>query len=158
MCKRSCVIAATILFVLAVATAAMAADDPFVGTWKLNLTKSKYNPGPAPKSAKAKIESQENGIKVIGDGVNAEGKTTHFETTAKFDGKDYPIVGNPTLDTISLKKIDANTIIMAGKRGGKEVGTQRMVISLDGKTMTVTAKGRNAQGQEVNNTVVYEKQ
>src|SRR5713226_3380917 len=85
------------------------ASDPRVGTWKLNVAKSKYNPGPAPQSQTLKVEASGKGEKVTSEVVGADGKTTKAEYTANFDGKDYPITGNPNSDTVSLKRIDART-------------------------------------------------
>jgi hypothetical protein len=155
----SIAVAATIILMLALASAAMAAD-PFVGTWKLNVAKSKYSPGPPPKSATVKIEAQDNGLKIVANGVNAEGKPTHIETAFKYDGKDYPYTptGGPSDLTVAVKRIDANTQELTLKQGGKVMQTVREVVSKDGKTQTRTIKGKNAQGQEVSNTIVFDKQ
>jgi hypothetical protein len=159
MRTRSLVISATLIsaLVLALAVIAMAAD-PHVGTWKLNLAKSKYSPGPAPRSAIVKVEDQDNGVKLREDTVDAEGKASHAEFTAKFDGKDYPLMGNPDVDTVSFKKPDANTWDEVLKKAGKEVLKSQNVISKDGMTMTRTVKGKNAKGLEINSTIVYDKQ
>ena len=77
-----------------------AADNNMVGTWKLNLAKSTYSPGPAPKSQTAKIEAVTGGIHEVADRVGADGKSVHYEFTAMFDGKDYPVSGDPDRDTI----------------------------------------------------------
>ena len=159
MRKCSLIISATLIFsfVLALAVIAFAAD-PHVGTWKLNLAKSKYSPGPAPRSAIVKVEDQDNGAKLTMDTVDAEGKSSHTEFTAKFDGKDYPLMGNPDVDTGSFKKPDANTWDEVLKKAGKEVIKSQNAISKDGMTMTRTVKGKNAKGQEINTTIVYDKQ
>lgn len=132
--------------------------DHHIITWKLNVAKSKYSPGPAPKSSTLKIESQKDGVKVSLNSVNAEGQPVHFDYTAKFDGKDYPVTGWATADQVSVKRIDENTMESVMKKGGKIVSTTRSVISKDGKTRTSTQKGKNAQGQDTNNTLVYDKQ
>ena len=75
-----------------------------------------------------------------------------------FDGKDYPLTGSAVADTVSLKRIDARTTDRTDKKGGKVVQTLKRVVSQNGKTMTVTVKGTNAQGQAVNNVVVFDKQ
>lgn len=160
------------LFVIAFAVAtsfvlAFAAygADVLSGTWKVNLAKSKYSPGPAPKSNMQKIAAVDNGIKVTADGENSEGKKTHNEYTAKFDGKDYPehpmLDGKPNqdgADMVAWKKIDDYTYEATAKQKGKVLTTTRHVISKDGKSRTATATGKNAQGQTVNNVVVWEKQ
>ena len=156
MRRRSLVIAATIILTLALATMALAAD-PFVGTWKLNVAKSKIV-SLSLKSAIYKIESQDNGLKAVFDGTNADGTVGHIEWAAKFDDKDYPYKGNQTTDAIALKKVDANTIDRIMKKAGKEVGTGRNAVSKDGKTMTFTINGKNAQGQEIHNILVFDRQ
>jgi len=133
------------------------ASDPAIGTWKLNLTKSKYDPGPAPKSLTLKYDAWDRGIKLTADGVDAEGKPTHSEFAARFDGKDYPWKGNPNADTIALKRIDDYTIESVWKKGGKVTTTSRTVISRDGKTRTITQRGKDAQGRDVNNSLLCER-
>ena len=97
-----------IFITLALATVAMAAD-PHVGTWKMNVAKSKSKSGPPDKSSTVTVTAQENGIKLVGDRVDAEGKASHQEFAAKYDGKDYPATGIPDVDTVVLKKMDAYT-------------------------------------------------
>ena len=132
--------------------------DKNVGTWKLNLTKSKYVPGPAPFESTLKIEPETNGLKFTIHGTDDEGKPVDFEFSPRFDGKDYRITGLPEADTVVLKRINANTIETVTKKDGKLVMTTRSVVSKDGKTRTSTQKGTNAKGERVNNTMVYEKQ
>jgi len=159
MRTNSFAIAATRLLLAAlILNAAAWGADRQVGTWTLNVAKSKYSPGPAPKSGTLKIEAQENGLKVTLDGIDAEGKATHVEFAPKYDGKDYPATGLPNADTISLSRIDTNTIEALAKKEGKVVMTTRSVVSKDGKTRTTTQTGKNPMGQDVNNTVVYDKQ
>jgi hypothetical protein len=134
------------------------ARDPRIGTWKLNLEKSKYSPGPPPKALTVKVEPSGQGEKVSTEGVDAQGARTATGYTANFDGKDNPLTGSPNADTVSLKRIDARTTVRTDKKGGKEVLTLTRVVSQDGKTMTVTVKGTDAQGQTVNNVIVFEKQ
>ena len=133
------------------------AADMFSATWKLNLAKSKYDPGPPPKQSATKIEAVPGGLKFTVDGVNAEGKPTHFEWSAKFDGKDNPVKGDPNRDTVALKKIDDYSFEVVNKKGDKVTTTARSVVSRDGKTRTVTTTGTNAKGEKVNNIAVFEK-
>jgi len=134
------------------------ASDPRMGTWKLNVAKSKYSPGPAPQALTVKVEPSGQGEKVIAEFVNADGTRTTTQYTANFDGKDNPLTGSQMADVVSLKRIDARTTERTDKKGDKVAQTLRRVVSQDGKTMTVTTKGTNAQGQAVNNVVVFEKQ
>jgi hypothetical protein len=157
------------LFMIALALALSAtivfAADTMSGTWKINIAKSKFSPGPAPKSGTRTNTAVDGGMKVVTDGVNSEGKKTHNEYTVKFDGKDYPekpmIDGKPNpdgADMISMKKIDDYTYETTTKKAGKVLTVTRIVVSKDGKTTTATSTGKNAKGETVNNTVVAEKQ
>ena len=135
------------------------AADPQVGTWKLNLAKSKYDPANvAPKSQTNKIEAVGGGQKTIADRVDAQGKAVHYEFTAKYDGKDYPVTGDPTNDTVAIKKVDDHTFELTDKKGGRVTTTIRIVYSRDGKSRTAIQAGTNAQGQKVSNTTVWDRQ
>ncbi len=147
-----------ILVILVVSIGLWAADNQ-AGTWKLNLEKSKYTADhPAPKSITLNIQEQEGGLKVNVDGEDAQGKPVHIEFTAKYDGKDYAMTGSATVDTIALKRIDANTIEITNKKNGEVVTTVRSVVSKDGKTRTSTWKGKNAKGEPETWIGVYDKQ
>ncbi len=156
--KMFAAFATTLLLVALALNVSAAAADQQSGTWKMNPAKSKYSPGPAPKSVTVKIDSDADNIKLSSDGIDAAGNPTHVEYTAKYDGKDYPITGVPNADTIALKRIDAGTIESTSKKAGEVVMTVTSVVSKDGKTRTSTFKGKDAQGQDVNNVVVYNKQ
>ena len=132
--------------------------DPIIGTWKLNLAKSKYSPGPPPKSQTVTYEAVGQGVKSTSKGTNAEGNPIDSQYTANYDGKDYPVTGSPNWDAISLKRINANKVEFTLKKAGKVVSTGATVISKDGKTRTITAKGVNAKGEKTSSTAVYEKQ
>ena len=140
-------------------TALAQSSNSEVGTWKLNLAKSKFSPGPAPKSGTIKIEAAGAGIKFSQDAVNADGTVRHFEFTVNYDGKDNPITGNaPHGDSVARTRIDATTTRTVVKRGGKITTTLTSVVSSDGKTLTNMYTLTNAQGQTVHDVVVYDKQ
>jgi hypothetical protein len=155
--RRATVLAAGMLAVASFAIAQSA--DPFVGTWKLNVAKSTYSPGPAPKSATSTYAVAGKGYKVTVRSEPASGPAQEWTYTSDLDGKDAPISGNnPNADTVTVKRIDANTLESVSKKGGKVMTTQKNVVAPDGKTRTVTTTGTNAQGQKINNVAVYEKQ
>jgi len=135
-----------------------AQSDPAAGTWKLNAAKSRYSPGPAPKTNVITIAAVDNGLKVTGQGTDAEGKPTSINYTVTFDGKDKPVTGSPDYDATSGKRIDANTTELTRKKEGKTVQTATRKISADGKTMTVTSRGKTPSGKPLNNVAVFEKQ
>jgi len=141
-----------------VTTATLWAADPFVGTWKLNLAKSKYSPGPPPKNLTITYAATENGIKATTEGVNAEGKPVASTYAATYDGKETPVTGTGPYDTIALKRIDPNTVELTTKKDGKVVSKGKRVVSKDGKVMTVTSKGTNAKGEPTDNVAVYDRQ
>jgi hypothetical protein len=78
--------------------------------------------------------------------------------TASYDGKDYPITGSASADTLALKATAKNTVERVDKKGGKVVQTFVRKISADGKTMTVTQKATTPKGEAVENTMVFERQ
>ena len=131
--------------------------DPLVGTWELNVAKSKYTPGPAPKSESRTYVMAGQDIKATSKGVDGNGKPTAGEWTINYDGKDRPQTGNPDADSLSLKRIDAFITEFTQKRAGKVVITGTRTISKDGKMMTITVKGTNAKGQTINDVEVFEK-
>ena len=131
--------------------------DPIVGTWELNVAKSKYSPGPTPKSETRTYVVAGQDIRATSKGVDSAGTPTTAEWTVNYDGKDRPQTGNPDADTLSLKRIDAFTTEWTQKRAGKVVITGTRTISRDGKVMTITSKGTNAKGQTINNAEVFEK-
>jgi hypothetical protein len=156
--RRLAAFATTLLLLVLALNVRAAASDQQSGTWKMNPAKSKYSPGPAPKSVTLKVDSDENNIKITVDGTNADGSPTHVEYSAKFDGKDYPITGVPNADTVSVKRISATTIQSTSKKAGQVVMTVTSTVSKDGRTRTSTFKGKDPQGNDVNNVVVYDKQ
>jgi len=152
------VLALGVVLVVPTADLSAQANDPRIGTWKMNAAKSKFNPGPPPQSLTVIVESAAKGEKVTADIGNADGTRTTTVYTANFDGKNYPLTGSPTADTVSLKRVDSHTTERTDKKGDKIITTLRRVVSRDGKTMTVTTKGTNAEGQAVNNVIVFDKQ
>jgi hypothetical protein len=133
------------------------AADGNMGTWKLNEAKSKISPG-AGKNTSVVVEAAGDSVKVIVDGVDAQGNPTHNEWTGKFDGKDYPITGDTANDTRAYRPVDKNTMAITQKKGGKVTTTGRVVISADGKTRTVTANETDANGKKTSIRYVYDKQ
>lgn len=145
------------LAVVAMPAVLLAADNR-VGTWKYNEAKSKFDPGPAPyKTRNVKVEAAGDGIKVAVDGVGADGKAQAYSYTAQYDGKDYPVTGSPPFDAVAYKKIDDNTVEGTNKKAGQVVSTVSIVVAKDGKTMSVTTKGKNEKGP-FNNVAVYDRQ
>jgi hypothetical protein len=140
-----------------VAAAVCLASNPFIGTWKLNEAKSKISPG-SPKNTTVVYEVAGDQIKITVDGVDGEGKSTHNEWTGKFDGKDYPVTGDPTSDSRSIKTIDDHTLELTVKKDGKVTVSGKNVVSADGKTRTINTSGSDSKGNKVKNTSVFDKQ
>ena len=133
------------------------ADDPQMGNWKLNETKSKFAPG-VPKNHTVVYEAAGDKVKITVDGTDKDGKSTHNEWTGKFDGKDYPVTGDPTSDMRSYKKISDRLLTFTVKKDGKATVTGRVVVSADGKSRTVTTSDAGAEGKTFRNRSVYDKQ
>jgi hypothetical protein len=137
------------------------ADGPWMGTWKLNLAKSSYSPGPGPVPGTVTIfrmMPQKDGFLYTVDTTPPNGKPTHSEAFARFDGKDYPEVGNPAADTNRFHRIDDRTYGLTDRRNGADALSFRVTISVDGKTRTSVATGKNASGRQVHNVGVWDRQ
>jgi len=154
--KRLCTVFAILFLTLAAAGMALAQGNPFVGTWKLDVAKSKYDPGPPPKS---QTRTWDASGKVSVKGINAAGKPVSYGYPIKDDGKEYPTVGAiPNgADQISSNKFAPNTVEVHFMRGGKPAETTTFAVSKDGKTLTISAKGSNPDGSPFNNVTVWEK-
>ena len=150
-------VAALLFFAgLAVTSSVRAADDPSNGTWKLNLAKSKIATAPKSMSTTIKVE---NGTETYtAEGTDASGKAITSAFTAKLDGTDAPVTGNPYGDTISIKHPSPNRFVATVKKDGKVTVTVHVVISADGKSRTATYSGKTADGKAVNDVYVYDKQ
>jgi len=138
-----------------------AIDKSYFGLWKLNVAKSKYEPGPGPKESTRKHEDRGNGfVLIVTDSTNAQGAKTHGEYVYKPDGKDYPVAGKgqTAFFTINLKAVDPYTVDFVQKADGTQFNTGKRTVSKDGKTMTIETKGTNPQGQPTSSMAVWEKQ
>lgn len=128
-----------------------------MGTWKLNEAKSKLAPG-ATRNNTVIYAAEGDMVKVTVDGTTGGGKPAHNEWTGKFDGKFYPVTGDPNTDERSYKMIDARTMELTTRKGGKVTATGRIVIAADGKSRTVTISGTDSMGMAVKSMAVYDKQ
>ena len=158
--RQTCLFAAvaTLVVVLAGTTFAKSGNSD-VGTWKLNVEKSKSLAGTAPTKSTYLVEVAGAGVKVTVDALSADGTVRHWAFTANYDGKDSPIVGNSSFgDVVNVTRVDANTTKNIYKMGGNVTITQTAVVSGDGKTRTVSLKGTNASGQTLDNVYIYDKQ
>ncbi|MGH8173410.1 MAG: hypothetical protein ACREPX_09690 [Rhodanobacteraceae bacterium] len=155
---KSILAALAIGALLAVSSIAGASDTPdaVVGTWNLDVAKSKGN-APMPKSETRTYTDAPGGVTVTWTRVGADGKESTVSTTFKYDGKDYPVTGSPDFDMISAKRTDAHTIESIQKRGGKDIGMTQRRISADGKTLTLATKMTTADGKAIDTTMVYDR-
>jgi hypothetical protein len=151
----------TLVLTLALSFVAVAVcfanDSNMMGTWKLNEAKSKLGPG-APKNSTVVYEPAGDNVKVTIDGTDRDGKPTHTVWTGKFDGKEYPVTGDPNSDSRSVTRVDNRTFGFNVTKDGKVTISGRIVLSADGKSRTVTTSGADAKGNEIKSTAVYDKQ
>ncbi len=133
------------------------AENANMGTWKLNEAKSKIAAG-APKNTTVVYEAAGDDVKVTVDGVDGQGKPTHNEWTGKFDGKDYPVTGDPTSDTRAYHQMNDHTLQLTVKKDGKVTVSGKIAVSADGKSRTVTTGGTDASGKKIQAKSVYDKQ
>lgn len=140
-----------------VASIVLYGADNALGTWKLNMDKSKFDPAPIVKSLNVTREAADDQVKVTTTGEQVSGTPINASYTVKYDGKEVPVSGAP-YDATAIKQVNANTFTAVQKKNGKVYANVRMVISQDGKTMTTTSTGTNAEGKKFHNVMVFDKQ
>jgi hypothetical protein len=152
--------AIALLAIAGSSTTLHAQGNPLVGTWKLNTAKSKYEPGPTPKSLTRTVVADGDGVKYSFEGISDDGKPIAYGFSVKFDGKDNPISGSmPSgADTISGKRADSHHYVATLKTGDKVIGTSKVAVSKDGKVTTVDATSTDAAGKNEHDIQVYDKQ
>jgi hypothetical protein len=133
------------------------AQNPNMGTWKLNEGKSKI-PAGMMKNTTVTYTEEGDSVKVTTEGTGGDGSAMHTEWTGKFDGKDYSLTGDPNADTRSYTKVDDHTLTLENKKGGNVTTSGRIVVAADGKTRILTTSGKNSAGKKVNSKAVYDKQ
>jgi len=151
---RSCT---TLLVFLAISCSQFQRADPLVGTWTLNLQRSKFSPGPAPKNITVTYEQTANGLHVVSIVELPDGSNNRSEYTAGYDGKEYPITGVPQVETVSMRQIDARTTERVDKKAGQRVQSYMRQVYADGKTMVVTQKGTDDTGSPIENVMTFDK-
>jgi hypothetical protein len=156
--KKLVAVVSVVVLALAGSGLVFAQTDAHMGTWKLNVAKSKFAPGHTMKSETRTYEPTGDGYKFSGQRVNADGSTHPESFTVKYDGKDNPFAGDTYgADTLAVKLVDANHIDATEKKGGKMLYTSKVVVSSDGRVMTITNKGKSQSGQPINTVLVYDK-
>ena len=146
-----------LLMVLLTASGIWAADAS-IGTWKLNVSKSTFRPGPPPVTETRVYKAQPKGVMTTVKTTWADRVSTTVEYPANYDGKDYPVDGSRDVDVVVLTRMDDFTSAATLKHSGKEIGVARRVVSPDGKTMTISYKGINTRGDQVDNVAVYDRE
>ena len=147
----------TFAIVVIASAVAFAANDALMGTWKLNEAQSKLGAG-GPKNDTVTYEAAGDDIKVTIEGMQGDGTKNKTEWTGKFDGKEYASTGNPNEDMRSVKQVNARTLHVVSKKGGKVVLTADVVVAPDGKSRTVTSSGTTADGKKWKSVAVYDKE
>ena len=152
--RRFVIVLGLFLFPIAIA----AQPEPLFGTWKMNASKSKYDPDPHHQSQIVRYERTSDGFKMTLDTIPANGSAIHTETVAKGDGQDYPVVGSRNVTERAFMLIDPQTWQIVSKLNGKVMETLRQVVSPDGRMLTVTITGTTPQGDRINSVVVFDRQ
>lgn len=157
--KRSLRLTTIALLAALVPGLLLAQSSPVVGTWKLNLKKSKPGNAPLPRNEIRTVEARGEGVKVDYDGINADGDGFSYGYVANFDSKDNPITGaGQPADTIAIERIDTNTYRSTLKKAGQVTATVEILVSKNGKVTTLTVKATDANGQPTTAVNVFEKQ
>jgi hypothetical protein len=154
--KRALGYGVVVLLVAMASVQVIAQSNPLLGTWKLNVAKSKYTGSPAPKEMTRSVEADGDSVKYTYAGTAADGSSISYSFTVKYDGKDYPMSGNAPggIDMIAIKRVNANTDEATQKKAGKVAANTKVEVSKDGKVTTVTSKGTDSTSY----VAVYDKQ
>jgi len=146
------------LFNMAAPQVGLAQTSPLIGKWKLNLDKSKFSPGPPPKSQTLNFEGAGQDLKDTAETIDAQGQATKVVLMHIYDGKPHPTTGNPLFDATTYTPVDAYHVNFVRSKDGKAVLAGSIVISSDGRTFTATTEGTGANGEKISSVAVYEKQ
>ena len=159
MNRRTAFLSVTLLTLVACAfpQSSFAQGSPLIGTWKVNLAKSNYTGG-APRSQTNTYQQEGQNIRGSNQVIDAQGNAASATFMHIYDGQPHPMTGNPNIDARSYTRVDANTLISASTKSGKLVTVATLVFSQDGKTLTVTTTGTDANGRPISSVVVYDKQ
>lgn len=134
-----------------------AGADPFVGTWHLNLMRSKWANGQPPKQQIVHMEETPQGVRYSSETINTDGTTTTSWYTAKYDGKEVHVVGNVYWDPVSLTRTDGKTVVATYRKRGNISAVATRMVSKDGNTMTITTVGKNRSGKKFTNVCIYDR-
>src|SRR5450432_1257199 len=159
--KRFALLCSLALVCFALPAALLAADNPALGTWKLNLEKSKFPAGMAPKVLTRTLTADGDNVKYAFEGQASDGSDINYSFSVKYDGKDAEVTGTGApmgTDHIAITRVNSHQFSAALKKGGKPVATSTAVVSHDGKTSTVSTKGTGADGKPFKSTSLYDKQ
>jgi hypothetical protein len=146
-----------IVILLAASTLAAQTSDPLVATWTVNMAKSTFSPGPAPRSLTMTVVPSGDGYTITQDEVEADGTPSHGVIALRPDGKEYPVPNVPEPTTVTTTRINARTYERVLRVNGKITQTSRTVVAPDGKTRTTVTKGVDGQGRAVSELIVYER-
>lgn len=159
MARRFLIFVFGFLFPLTLSVAhAASPNDPVLGTWKLNADKSKFTPGPAWRSQIRAYQATPAGVSVVWTGVDANGGQVQVSYIYKYDGRDYPMTGSASYETLNAVRIGTRTVRSEEKRNGKTVGIAMRTVSPDGKVLTITDEGTNRKGSAFSQVLVFNKQ
>ena len=156
MRTKNILVALTLLLVAS--RVSLAAENPLMGTWKLNESKSKYAPGSDKNTRVAYTAAKGDMIKCTADGVDKDGKPIHWTWTGKLDGKPYPIKGSRDFDTLAYHPVNERTNDTTATKDGKVVMTATITVAKDGKSRVVTLTGTDASGKKFTDTTYYDKE
>ena len=134
------------------------AENPHIGTWKLNQTKTKSDPAAVTNGTATYTEGSNGMIKLAVDGTDKDGKPMHWTWEGKFDGKQQKVTGSAMMDSVAYTKVDDHTNKIEGMKDGKVVMTGTIKVAADGKSREVTTTTTDASGKKETRTAYYDKQ
>jgi hypothetical protein len=143
----------------------LAQKNSISGVWKLDAAKSKFNPGPGPKSATLTIDTSGAGVKTTYDEIEADDSHIGYDyATTEDNGKDYPLSGTARTallggaETVVVRHAGSSSLVVHFMKSGQIVATNNTVVSKDGKTLKISSQGADPKGQSLSSMTVWNKQ
>lgn len=154
--------ATLLLAVLGLAGSLWAADDPHLGTWKLNIAQSKFPPGqPAPKEATLVFRAVGDQIEMVITATDANGSPFSAKGTYPQEGgvvKWIVAPPGPADTTVITTVVSPYELYETVLKDGKQQQVNHVVISKDGRTTHETVNGKDTQGKPFEEFRVFDKQ
>jgi hypothetical protein len=160
--KRLLGVSAVMILAAMLSPVVRAQDDPFLGTWKLDVAKSQFKGAPPPKEETRTGVKEGSATRITFRGIAADGSKIDFTFITRYDNKPEPFSGTTVpggAATVAIERVDAHTTVAHHfTKDGKPLWTTKNILSDSWKASTMTRTGKDANGKPMDQVTVWEKQ